>query len=165
MPEPAPAVRKATVSDLPGIVRCLRAAFEPYREAYTPGAFRDTVPSLSSARERLRSMAVWVAETPPGTVLGTIAVGRSSEKESHLRGMAVVPERQGTLLASALLRRAIEESRRMGCRRVTLDTTTPLRRAIRFYEKHGFRRSGRVTDFFGMPLYEYLLDLEPDRTA
>jgi hypothetical protein len=24
-----------------------------------------------------------------------------------------------------------------------------------FYEKNGFRRTGKVTDFFGMPLIEY----------
>jgi hypothetical protein len=38
---------------------------------------------------------------------------------------------------------------------VTLDTTAPLVRAIRFYERHGYVRSGAVTDFFGMPLYEF----------
>lgn len=26
---------------------------------------------------------------------------------------------------------------------------------VRFYEKHGFAASGRVADFFGMPLFEY----------
>jgi ribosomal protein S18 acetylase RimI-like enzyme len=38
---------------------------------------------------------------------------------------------------------------------VTLDTTEPLARAIRFYEQHGFHRSGIIRDFFGMPLLEY----------
>jgi len=27
---------------------------------------------------------------------------------------------------------------------------------MRFYEKHGYRRSGKVSDFFGMPLVEYV---------
>ena len=43
--------------------------------------------------------------------------------------------------------------------RVSLDTTEPLRRAVRFYERHGFRPSGRVSDFFGMPLFEYVKEL------
>jgi len=46
--------------------------------------------------------------------------------------------------------------RQQGCARITLDTTEPLRRAMRFYEKHGYRPSGRITDFFGMPLHEYV---------
>jgi hypothetical protein len=27
---------------------------------------------------------------------------------------------------------------------------------MRFYERHGYRRSGRISDFFGMPLIEYV---------
>ena len=45
--------------------------------------------------------------------------------------------------------------------RQCLDTTEPLQRAVRFYLRHGFRASGRVTDFFGMPLFEYLKILVP----
>jgi hypothetical protein len=30
---------------------------------------------------------------------------------------------------------------------------------MRFYEKHGYRRSGKVTDFFGMDLYEFVKEL------
>jgi len=39
------------------------------------------------------------------------------------------------------------------------DTTEPLRPAVRFYERNGYRASGRVTDF-GMPLFEYVKRLE-----
>jgi hypothetical protein len=38
---------------------------------------------------------------------------------------------------------------------VTLDTTEPLKKAIRFYLRHGYKPSGIVKDFFGMPLFEY----------
>jgi hypothetical protein len=31
---------------------------------------------------------------------------------------------------------------------------------MRFYEREGYRRSGTVTDFFGMPLFEYVKILE-----
>jgi len=34
-----------------------------------------------------------------------------------------------------------------------------LERAMRFYEKHGYRRSSKVSDFFGMPLFEYVKTL------
>jgi hypothetical protein len=47
----------------------------------------------------------------------------------------------------------------MGCARLTLDTTEPLKRATRFYERNDFRPSGVVSDFFGMPLFEYIKDL------
>src|SRR5262249_29899150 len=43
-----------------------------------------------------------------------------------------------------------------------------LARAVRFYEAHGFRASGRLSDFFGMELIEYVkalrvTDMEPTR--
>jgi hypothetical protein len=35
----------------------------------------------------------------------------------------------------------------------------PLQRAIAFYEHRGFRRTGQVRDFFGMPLFEFAMPL------
>jgi len=49
--------------------------------------------------------------------------------------------------------------RRRGCSRVTLDTTAPLTRAIRLYERQGYRSSGRVGTYFGMELFEYAKQL------
>ena len=46
-----------------------------------------------------------------------------------------------------------------GCRCVTLDTTLPLQAAMSFYQKHGYRRSGKVTDFFSMPLLEFVKEI------
>jgi len=151
--------RRATEQDIPGVVDCLQAAFAPYRSQYTPAAYADTVPSPATVGERLRTMSVWVVETPPGIIVGTLAGARRTAEEGHLRGMAVRPERQGTGIAGALLVGALQHLRSLGCRRVTLDTTPPLGRARRFYERNGFRRSGTVTDYFGMPLVEYAFEL------
>jgi putative acetyltransferase len=70
--------------------------------------------------------------------------------------MTVLPDWQGRGVASALLEAAEVEIRNQHCERVKLDTTEPLARAVRFYERHGFTRSGRVSDFFGMPLHEWV---------
>ena len=69
--------------------------------------------------------------------------------------MAVLPGRQGSGVAGALLAAAEDHLRRSGCTRVTLDTTEPLQRAIRFYNRHGYTATGGVTEFFGMRLHEY----------
>jgi N-acetylglutamate synthase-like GNAT family acetyltransferase len=150
-------VRAATERDLPGIRSCLATAFEPYREAYTAEAFLDTVLTERSARERLGSMTVLVAVDRHDRVVGTVSFRRSSEAEGHLRGMAVLPEVQGSGVAAALLARAVAGVAALGCRRVTLGTTEPLARASRFYEKHGFRRTGTETNFFGMRLIEFAM--------
>ncbi len=172
---PAFSIRKASRDDAAGILGCLRSAFEDYRDFYTPAAFLDTVLTPEALQVRLAEMSVFVADHPasqldhgPARVLpsidrsavippivGTIACHVVDDKEGHLRGMAVLPAWRGTGLASQLLGRAESELRARNCTHITLDTTEPLQHAMRFYEKHGYRRSGKISDFFGMPLIEY----------
>jgi len=159
MSPPTLSIRRATPEDAPGILRCLGAAFEPYRSLYTRAGFHDTVLDAETMRARLATMTVLVA-AEHDAVVGTVAYALVGQ-EGHLRGMAVLPERQGSDIAAGLLSRAEADLRALGCARVTLDTTGPLRRATRFYERRGFAPTGRVTDFFGMPLFEYAKSLAP----
>jgi ribosomal protein S18 acetylase RimI-like enzyme len=154
-------IRRATRADLPAVLECLAAAFEPYRSRYTPAAFEDTVLTLETAARRLQEMTIFVAETEAQLIAGTIAVAAAGSGEGHVRGMAVYPAFQGSGVARQLLDAAERELKALGCSRVTLDTTQPLERAIRFYERCGYRATGVVRDFFGMPLFEYAKDLEP----
>jgi N-acetylglutamate synthase-like GNAT family acetyltransferase len=148
-------IRNATHKDCAGILECLRLAFAPYRESYTPEAYLDTVLTSETFRHRLSDMSVFVATGTSGEVVGTIACKILEGGEGHLRGMAVHPEWQGSGVSTCLLERAEDELRKAGCRTVTLDTTEPLKRATRFYERNGFQRTGKIGRFFGMPLFEY----------
>jgi N-acetylglutamate synthase-like GNAT family acetyltransferase len=150
------AIRRATEQDVGPILECLRAAFEPYRLSYTADAFQDTVPTPEALRDRLATMVVLVALEPNAAIVGTVAGRRLETSEGHLRGMAVAPTWQGSGVADDLLEAIEGELRTLGCTRITVDTTGPLHKAIQFYQKHGYEPSGRVTDFFGMPLYEYV---------
>jgi N-acetylglutamate synthase-like GNAT family acetyltransferase len=153
-------IRKARSTDAGGIVECLHTAFAPYEQQYTPEAFRDTTLTAETATRRLSEMTVFVAVDAAGEVVGTIACAVVGGDEGHLRGMAVRPDWQASGVADRLLETVEDELRRRGCSRVTLDTTVPLQRAVRFYTRHGFRRSGRpAADFFGMPLFEYVKTL------
>ena len=153
-------IREATAGDVPGILACLAAAFEPYRPSYTPAAFADTVLDPVTLRERLAVMTLLVAVEERGTVVGTIGYRlMDAGARGHLRGMAVLPDWKGSGLAAALLSAVEEALRRRGCRRMTLNSVAPLQRAIAFYERRGFRRTGRVSDLSGMPLFEYQMAL------
>jgi GNAT superfamily N-acetyltransferase len=144
---------KAQVTDAEGIVGCLSVAFAEHRDEYTAGAYADTVLNSDGVLRRLQEMCLFVAVSDE-EIVGTIGC-MVSESEGHLRGMAVLPDWQGTGVALALLQSAEVELKKNGCGYVTLDTTAPLMRAVRFYAKNGYSASGRVADFFGMPLYEY----------
>jgi N-acetylglutamate synthase-like GNAT family acetyltransferase len=148
-------IRQATLDDADDVLACLAEAFAPYRTSYTTDGFLDTILTSELLQRRMESMAVLVAEDKPGMIIGTVACGKTGEGEGHLRGMAVRSAWQGAGVAQTLLERAELQLRAQGCSRVTLDTTLPLERSMRFYEKNGYRRTGKVAAFFGMALIEY----------
>ena len=152
-------IRRATEADARGILDCLAAAFEAYRSSYTRDAYSDTVLTPETLSQRLTTMQVFIAFSPSEGIVGTIACAIAGEGEGHLRGMAVLPEFQGRGIAESLLKTAEAALVQQGCSRVTLDATEPLLRAMRFYEKHGYGQSGKVIDFFGMPLHEFVKQL------
>ena len=99
-------------------------------------------------------MKVYVAITSNGEIVGTIASGMKEKRVTCEAWLFALDGKGAVLLNSCFIQpRTIYSP--AGCKRVTLDTTAPLERAIRFYRKNGFVPTGGVTDFFGMPLYEY----------
>ena len=159
---PAESIRPAEPADEAGILACLRAAFDEYRESYTPAAFDDTVLSPAALRQRMGEMSLFVAVAENGEIVGTVGYGLAGGGEGHIRGMAVRPDHLGAGVAQRLLEAVEHELRQRRCARLTLDTTAPLRRAIRFYERNGFSPSGVVRDFHGMSLFEYVKPLAED---
>src|SRR5258708_24880348 len=112
------AVRKATVADSAEILECLHEAFEPYREAYTPGAFADTVLTSESLEQRLSTMSIFVATTMNEEIIGTIGCNQVDKREGHIRGMAVRTAWHGSGAARRLLDTAEVELRARGCQRI-----------------------------------------------
>lgn len=149
-------IRTAMLTDADGILKCLHSAFHELRSTYTAPAFLDTVLTQETIRRRLEAMHVFVAVNDADQVVGTIACQVVDNDEGHIRGMGVMPGWQGTGVAAQFLRTAESDLQQSGCTRVALDTTAPLRKAIRFYGRNGFRPSGKFTDSFG---FEYVKTL------
>jgi ribosomal protein S18 acetylase RimI-like enzyme len=155
-PTPAIKIRPAVEADERAILACLAQAFAPYRKYYSAEAFLDTTLCPETLKYRMKNMLVLVAVNQnDGAIVGTVACNVVNPEEGHLRGMAVLADWQGAGIARQLLQHAEAELRLRKCSRVTLDTTEPLKRAIQFYERNGYRPSGKITDFYGMPLFEY----------
>ena len=152
-------IRRATPADAPGILACLRVAFASYQSSYTAPAYEDTVLTGETLAQRFQFMSILVAVSGSGGIIGTVGCNAVGNGVGHLRGMAVLKDWQGGGVAQQLLTSVEAELRALGCERVTLDTTAPLQRAIRFYERNGYRATGHVSDFFGMPLFEYAKSL------
>lgn len=149
-------IRRATPEDADGILACLSAAFAEHRDDYTSGAYANAVLTTESTTKRLQEMTVFVATRASGEIVGTIACSIVNAEEGHLRGMAVLPASRGTGIAARLLIQAESHFRERNCKRINRDTTAPLETAIRLYERFGFLPSGKIQDFFGTPLTEYV---------
>jgi ribosomal protein S18 acetylase RimI-like enzyme len=145
-------IRKARREDAPGILQCLERAFAPYRESYTAAAFAETVLNKETLRRRFQEMTVLVGVGEESHIIGTIAYNVDKNGNGRIRGMAVLPDWHGLGVADRLLDQAESDLRGLGCRVIGLETARPLQRAIRFYEKRGFRATGEAADFFGMEL-------------
>ncbi|HLN08175.1 MAG TPA: GNAT family N-acetyltransferase [Xanthobacteraceae bacterium] len=97
-------------------------------------------------QELLAAATVTVAEGPDG-IIGFVTVNAAT---GYLDQIVVAPESWGRGVAEALL----AEARRQSPAGLDLHVNVDNRRAIRFYEKHGFRQVGHdVNPISGRPVY------------
>ncbi|MFW9946346.1 MAG: GNAT family N-acetyltransferase [Candidatus Odinarchaeota archaeon] len=149
-------IRLATIKDAKAVHEVLLAAFEDYRSFYSPEGFTDTTLSERIAKDRIKEMKVYLAVDQHGKIIGTIGWQKLNKDEGHIRGMGVIPSQQGRNGPAALLLRQVERDAQLeNCKILTLDTTEILKRAQRFYEKNGYKRTGKTADFFGSIIYEF----------
>ena len=135
------------------------ASFVEFRSLYTEEAFLATTPSSEQLADRMREGPIWVATTGENKVGTVSAVVRN--EDLYIRGMAVLPAARGLRLGELLLNQVDEFARRQNCKRLMLSTTPFLLRAIRLYERAGFKRTDDCPhDLFGTPLFTMTKNLE-----
>ena len=150
--ENAVQLRLAQPADAAGIASVLLAAFEEFRPLYTEGGFAATTPAAEEIIERLQEGPIWVA-LHGAVIAGTVSMVLKGS-ELYVRGMAVLPAARGHTIGQALLVETERYASTHSCRRMFLSTTPFLSRAIRLYEKFGFRRTGEGPhELFGTPLF------------
>jgi ribosomal protein S18 acetylase RimI-like enzyme len=137
-------IRRATTEDVPALVAMY--ADDPL------GAGRETPDDLAPYLEAYRRLAqdpnqyLMVAERS-GKVVGTLqltvipGLSRRGTTRSVIEGVRVRSDERGSGLGSRLVRWAVEESGRQGCRLVQLTSDATRTDARRFYERLGFTAS------------------------
>ena len=109
--------------------------------ASVPGARRALVQTTRHAPGRpFFAPAAIVAREPGSPALAGICLGSLvSDGVGHVAQLCVAPASRGRGLGSELLRQAIEAFAGAGCDAVSLTVTASNSRAVRLYERHGFR--------------------------
>ena len=142
----------AAAEDAPAIVSVLDEAFAEYRPLYTEKGFSTTTPGIDQIGTRMNEGPMWVALSDE-IVVGTVsAVTR--EKSLYIRGMAVLPSTRGKRIGELLLQEIEAYAAERGIKRLFLSTTPFLSRAIKLYERYGFKRcADGPNELFGTPLF------------
>ncbi len=144
-------IRAAQQADVESIVSVLAESFIEYERLYTKQGYAVTTPKSSVIQHRLSEGEMWVALFK-GEVVGTVSVVPQGEA-LYVRSMAILPAARGNRIGEKLLTQIETFAIANGYERLLLSTTPFLDRAIRLYEKFGFRRNGEPPyDLFGTPL-------------
>ena len=94
-----------------------------------------------------------------GAIVAMGALRRTGPSRAEIKRMRVHPDHQRRGYGTAVLQALEARARELGCRTLHLDTTARQAGARRFYEKHGFRRTGAKTwGQFRLVYYERRLD-------
>ena len=140
------------MEDAPAIASVLSESFVEYKSSYTDRGFAATTPTRDQILNRMTEGPMWVA-LHNNTVVGTVSALNRGEA-LYIRGMAVRPTARGRKIGELLLKQVESYAAAHECRSLVLSTTPFLARAIRLYEKFGYRRRGEgPRDLFGTPLF------------
>jgi putative acetyltransferase len=151
-PIPNITIRFATPNDAEAIASLLFESFVEYEPLYTPEGFAATAITTEQIVARTSEGPVWVSVREE-EIVGTVSVVAKAQS-LYLRGMAVLPLARGERIGALLLTHVEEFARTEGFSRLFLSTTPFLDRAIRLYERFGFRRtSDGPHELFGTPLF------------
>lgn len=149
--------------------RATAAAYEAFApEAASPNRdYLDRVADVSMRAEHALVLGAFHESRPVGTVTlelrSRIPGGHPrpplAPDQAHVRMLGVDPEFQRRGVGRLLMEACLEEARRAGKRRMTLETTPSMTAAHRLYESMGFIRGEDLVFDDGFRLRTYELSL------
>jgi ribosomal-protein-alanine N-acetyltransferase len=77
--------------------------------------------------------------------------------EIHINNVAVLPQYRGRGMGSALMRHVLQEARRLGASRATLEVRASNAAAGRLYERLGFHVAGVRPNYYSSPVEDALI--------
>ncbi len=154
-------IRMAAPADAQSIAAVLRESFAEYKASYTDEALAPPTPANEQIKRRMNERPIWVA-VREATIVGTVSVAPRGDA-LYIRGMAVLPSARGLRIGESLLKQVENFASAHGYTRLFLSATPFLARAIRLYERMGFRRSDEGPhDLCGTPLFTMDFTMEKE---
>jgi ribosomal protein S18 acetylase RimI-like enzyme len=132
-------VRRAGLADLAALVALEQTAFDSDR--LSRGQYRRHLVS-GSAR------VLVVDASGPSLAGAAVVFFRKGSTVARLYSLATAAEARGKGVASALMEAIAAAARDRGCRALRLEVRADNVAAIRLYERHGYRRIGRLAAYY-----------------
>ncbi|UCD48552.1 MAG: GNAT family N-acetyltransferase [Phycisphaerales bacterium] len=132
-----PRLREATNADCEAVRDLVFTVLAEYGLKPDPGS---TDADLSDIEQSYlaRGGTFRILESSDGSVIGAYGLYPMEDRACELRKMYLRRECRGQGLGRRLLDDALAEARRLGFRRVVLETASVLKEAIALYERYGF---------------------------
>lgn len=89
---------------------------------------------------------VFLCMTDGETVIGTVAVRRMNDKDCELKSLYLLEKYHGMGLGRKLLETAIENARKLGYKKMYLDSLSTSKRAVKLYRAAGFKDTEKYND-------------------
>jgi len=124
----------------------VKLAYETLPENYNPSIFNyfyETFPD-----------GLWVAEKL-NKIIGFIIGVKTSEKKGRVLMLSITEKNRRQNIGTALLKNLLKELAKHNVRYIELEVRTDNKKAIRFYQKQGFKIVDTIKNFYqnGRPAY------------
>lgn len=160
--EPTFSHRRATVADIPRLLTHVQHAYrgEEAQRGWT--AESHLLDGQRTDEAELRALIeasdaqLWLLERG-AELLGSMVVKRESQDIAHVGMIAVRPDQQGQGVGRALLKKAEEIARALGCTQLEMTVIGQRTELIAWYERRGFQQTHEQRPFpygdarFGLP--------------
>lgn len=133
-------VRAVRGDDVPRVVELVTQVLAEFGLRFGAGSTTDDELTRLPRSYVDRGGAFWVATDGAGRIIGTCGAFPVGPRVHELRKMYLDPVARGLGAGRLLLDTCVAWALTSGSARIVLDTTEQMKRAIAFYEKHGFVR-------------------------
>jgi putative acetyltransferase len=150
-------LRPATNADAEAVRALVFGVLHEYRLKPSPADTDADLFDIESSYHR-RGGRFDVLVIAPEKIIGTVGIFPIDADTVELRKMYLNRDHRGRGHGRSLLEHAIAEAKRMGVRRITLETASVLKEAVALYQRYGFRpcasehRSARCDQTFELIL-------------
>jgi putative acetyltransferase len=140
MAHPEVTVREVSAADVPLVIDLVRDVLAEFGLRFGEGSGTDEEVTRLPASYVDEGGGFWVAVDASDAIVGTCGAFPVGEGAFELRKMYLHLEARGTGAGQLLLDTCLGFVRSRGAKRIVLDTTHDMKRAIAFYERNGFVR-------------------------